>query len=431
MSESGDRMFCHACGGVWLRDESGLTCPHCESDFTEIIEIPPEEISDDPPELEPIDRTSPRHFNPLDPLADHNPWARPESPDRREYGDNFFAGGGSPSYSRRLYRSPDGRFTFSSTTIGGGSSPHQGGEQPNPLVPMMVRSLDMIFQGLAETYNHQGQQGVSEESFQTDSPGWGESHSPRASASPGAEGLFPRNANGPQPMVPPVGSLAELLDAFRTDFGTTRRGGIAGPHVMTGPNPLAILSALFNADHNGDAVYSQEELDRVISQLIDQNVNGTAPPPASEQAIHNLPKKKVDQQMMGTDGKAECSICMEPVDLGTEVTVLPCTHWFHFPCIEAWLSQHNTCPHCRRGIDSAGGTGAGTSENPVVIPDSPEQVAPQRRRSSVLTVRSGRSSRSAEAREPASRRTSRSDNSQGGGGGGISGWVWSRFGGSS
>lgn len=124
---------------------------------------------------------------------------------------------------------------------------------------------------------------------------------------------------------------------------------------MTGPNPLAILSALFNADHNGDAVYSQEELDRVISQLVDQNVNGTAPPPASERAIHSLPKKKIDQQMMGTDGKAECSICMEAVDLGTEVTVLPCTHWFHFPCIEAWLNQHNTCPHCRRGIDSAGG----------------------------------------------------------------------------
>jgi hypothetical protein len=124
---------------------------------------------------------------------------------------------------------------------------------------------------------------------------------------------------------------------------------------MTGPNPLGILSALFNVDHNGDAVYSQEELDRVISQLIDQNINGTAPPPASETAIRNLPKKKIDQQMMGPEGKAECSICMEAVDIGTEVTVLPCTHWFHFSCIEAWLSQHNTCPHCRRGIDSVGG----------------------------------------------------------------------------
>lgn len=129
---------------------------------------------------------------------------------------------------------------------------------------------------------------------------------------------------------------------------------MSGARVMTGPNPLSILGALLSMDRNGDAVYSQEELDRVISQLIDQNTNGTAPPPASESAIHSLPKKKVDRQMMGTEGKAECSICMDAVELGTEVTLLPCTHWFHFDCIEAWLSQHNTCPHCRRSIDSTG-----------------------------------------------------------------------------
>ena len=121
---------------------------------------------------------------------------------------------------------------------------------------------------------------------------------------------------------------------------------------MTGPNPLAMLSTLLNMDRHGDAVYSQEELDRVISQLVEQNTNGSAPPPASQNAIQNLPKKKVDQEMLGSEGKAECSICMDPVELGTEVTVLPCKHWFHYNCIELWLNQHNTCPHCRRGIEA-------------------------------------------------------------------------------
>jgi hypothetical protein len=32
----GDRMFCHACGGVWPKDH-GLTCVHCQSEFTEIV----------------------------------------------------------------------------------------------------------------------------------------------------------------------------------------------------------------------------------------------------------------------------------------------------------------------------------------------------------------------------------------------------------
>lgn len=121
---------------------------------------------------------------------------------------------------------------------------------------------------------------------------------------------------------------------------------------MTGPNPLSILSTLLNFDRHGDVVYSQEELDRVISQLVGQNASSGGPPPASQNAIQNLPKKAVDREMLGSDGKAECSICMDPVELGTEVTVLPCKHWFHYNCIEMWLAQHNTCPHCRRGIDT-------------------------------------------------------------------------------
>lgn len=120
-----------------------------------------------------------------------------------------------------------------------------------------------------------------------------------------------------------------------------------------------MLSALLNVDQNGDAVYTQEAFDRVISEMMEQNGQGasTAPPPASRTAIRSLPKKKMDYDMLGTDGRAECSICMETAELGTEVTVLPCKHWFHFGCIELWLSQHNTCPHCRRSIDANGQDG--------------------------------------------------------------------------
>lgn len=145
-----------------------------------------------------------------------------------------------------------------------------------------------------------------------------------------------------------------LLELFRQDYGAGGHvRGAGGVRVMAVPNPLAVLQSLLAIPTNGDAVYSQEELDRVISQLIDQSINN-APPPAPEDAIQTLPKQKVDEEMLGPEGKAECSICMEPVQIGTEVAVLPCKHWFHFLCIEAWLKQHNTCPHCRRGIGAAG-----------------------------------------------------------------------------
>lgn len=103
----------------------------------------------------------------------------------------------------------------------------------------------------------------------------------------------------------------------------------------------------------GDAVYSREALEEVITQLGQQDPGVTGPPPASSTTIRSLPKKNVDKQMLGSDGKGECAICKDTVELGVEVTMLPCEHWFHFDCIEAWLSRHNTCPNCRQSIDSA------------------------------------------------------------------------------
>lgn len=152
----------------------------------------------------------------------------------------------------------------------------------------------------------------------------------------------------------------------------------------------------------GDFVSSQEGLDRIISQLMEQTATSNAPGPATQSDIDNLPRKKVDESMLGDEHKAECSICMDEVNIGEEVTVLPCKHWFHHPCVSAWLLEHDTCPHCRKGITkqdmgqstnaSSGGqtnsgaqatgsrqmpgafdvSGTGSSQDPFVVPgDSP------------------------------------------------------------
>lgn len=104
-----------------------------------------------------------------------------------------------------------------------------------------------------------------------------------------------------------------------------------------------------NAAH-GDAVYTDEALDRVITQFMEQAQGSGAPGPASPEAIAKLPRKAADKSMMDSEGKAECSVCMDNVDIGDEVTVLPCSHWFHGECVGAWLKEHDTCPHCRQGI---------------------------------------------------------------------------------
>lgn len=120
-----------------------------------------------------------------------------------------------------------------------------------------------------------------------------------------------------------------------------------------GPNsPFHLFAQLLNPANaaHGDAVYTEEALDRVITQFMEQANGSSAPGPASAEAINRLPKKAADKSMMGNDGKAECSVCMDSVNIGDEVTVLPCSHWFHGDCVGAWLKEHDTCPHCRQGI---------------------------------------------------------------------------------
>jgi E3 ubiquitin-protein ligase RNF115/126 len=96
----------------------------------------------------------------------------------------------------RTYRSPDGRFSFSSTTFEAGTSSGQRNNNTDPVVPMMMQSFDTILQGLMEP-NPRGYRGYGEESFNPHSstaPDWLQDdhltgHHP---------GLTPRNTDGPQ-----------------------------------------------------------------------------------------------------------------------------------------------------------------------------------------------------------------------------------------
>ncbi|PWY89530.1 hypothetical protein BO94DRAFT_594138 [Aspergillus sclerotioniger CBS 115572] len=476
MADAGDRMFCHACGGVWLHNAGDMTCPHCESDFTEIvrlsrspsqqtsnqrhqIEIPPDPDADPLPERPPS-APAPARARP-NPWADHNPWAHQEEDDDLDHGwgtgnENGSGNGDGNGFTHRTFRSPDGRFTFSTTTYTHGfprRSPPSQRPANDPLMPM-VQGLDSIFNGLANTYRQQNPPGSTSSQPHTPDRDRGRTLGSfefdiEADGRGQDDGLHPRNADGPQPLNNPLRTLSDILELFRSDFGTNTQAGGSGVRVVTGPNPLGMLSTLLNFDRRGDIVYSQEELDRVIEQLIEQTATRGAPPPAPATAIQSLPKKKVDAEMLGSEGRAECSICMDTVELGTEVTMLPCKHWFHYNCIELWLNQHNTCPHCRRSIDASQSEirsearpetrpeePEGTRNNPTIIPDSPEP-APQHSNSgepsqSQSRPRGGQSpsgwstwsSSWSGSEEP--RRSSRGEGS-----GGVTGWLRSRLGGGS
>lgn len=195
----------------------------------------------------------------------------------------------------------------------------------------------------------------------------------------GGEPLRPRNADGPQQAGAPIDlatyafpslslsngrhlfihlraspdQLARLLGGIFPAPGQQNGAGVV-PGVPAGLQGL--FAAMLNPANarSGDAVYSQEALDQIISTLMEQHPTSNAPGPASPDAISSLPKKKLDEKELGPEGKGECSVCMDDVAFGTEVVVLPCSHWFHETCASAWLSEHNTCPICRKGIENPG-----------------------------------------------------------------------------
>ncbi|KIW72692.1 hypothetical protein PV04_00869 [Phialophora macrospora] len=308
----GERVFCHQCQNEWDRAHGGLICPRCEGDFTEILEpgaVPSTYDFDHEPSPSP----SPSPPSPpLNPLRDHNPWADTALNDDDgnfttfEFTSN--GGSGRMMFSTRTWR-PDGRN-------------NQGG--PLPFSPFG----------------------------------------------------FPSGDTGPAMHTPPthMQPAASLQDLFSLIFQSMQPGMMPGQdpddrrRLGQPPLPFDLLNHMLNPGNarTGDVVYSQEAFDRIMTQLMEQNNASSAPPPASEDAIRALKKKRIDREMLGEDGKAECSICMDNVELGQEVTVLPCNHWFHGECVTSWLKEHDTCPHCRK---------------PITKPEEGSRPEPSRRRS--------------------------------------------------
>ncbi|MCJ1282256.1 hypothetical protein MMC26_001579 [Xylographa opegraphella] len=434
-------VFCHQCENEWFRDEHGLECPRCHSEIVEIIEADNDprdnELSQPPPPSEPPN-----------PLLTHNPWDQgAPDPDEGDISEVQWSGPGGMHFTRISVRSGHGRRdgppmenfpALFSAMLG---DPPNGDTRRREGIPPLAGS----FRSPADNGGLRSplQEGPSRQGFST-------FHTTR---------LFPRDANSPQPQGLPVddlsGILTTLLQGLHGAVVNVPAGGAAAP-----TSPLTILHQLLNPANarSGDAVYTQEALDRVITQLMEQHSTSTAPGPASESAISSLPKVKLAESQLDSNGKAECSICMDSLSVGDEVTELPCKHWFHEDCVGAWLREHDTCPQCRRGIMPKDGdgraprspgqmpmnmqtpwgggyfsglqnmmaTGRGTAE--AGDSGSGSQQEPYRVRESP-TPGPAESSSGPSRPHPGSRRTSsHSQHSGRTNGGGISGWMGRHFG---
>lgn len=372
-------VYCHACSNEWHRDDHGLICSRCESDITEIIS--PE---NDPRDIAPSS-------NSTSPGLPPSRYADDSDPDEADIEEHV---------------GPQG-FHFRRSTRSGSEQRHH---DPS-MDPVFERFYDMI-----QNFGHSGPPGQPRRTGGSGLSGRGNDDTfagPRMQRTTFTSGtfgggtasvtIFSSPALGPQRgnegenregggdhhnhggADPFQAIFSNLMGELSPPAAAGEHGRQAGPQFGLARGLQEILN-LFNPANAmmGDAVYSQEALDRIITQLMEVNPQSNAAPPASEEALHKLDRRTVDTQMLEPEETAECSICIDEMKVGETAVFLPCKHWFHEDCVVLWLKEHNTCPVCRtpmeknnaaanrsaRGGSSSGG-GAARSGNPTRPPNSP------------------------------------------------------------
>ncbi|KAK0643469.1 hypothetical protein B0T16DRAFT_459609 [Cercophora newfieldiana] len=378
-------VFCYQCRHEWYRDQhADLACPLCDNQAVEIVDP-----SNDPRDLP---ENSPS-------TAFSSAFSRRRRPDvdsdheDDDIGDHFRPGSFPGTFGRQrpdrgAPGGPDGgdvilrRFADLLMNDLGGARPPRA--QPDPFFPFRTGG------NRDEDHDHFGMFPPS---------------GPRPSGSPAtyrhttfrsgpvtgtATFTFVSSSNVPEGAAPPgfPPGFPTLFSQIMSNATPPperdgRPAGSPGPRPMP-PDGLnfasglhEILASLLNpqAAVHGDAVYTQEALDRIITSLMEANPSSNAAPPASQTAIDRLEKKKIDDAMLGPEGKAECTICIDELKKGDEVTSLPCTHWFHGECVILWLKEHNTCPICRAPIEGgqSSSSGSGGTQQPSASQSSTSQ----------------------------------------------------------
>jgi hypothetical protein len=103
--------------------------------------------------------------------------------------------------------------------------------------------------------------------------------------------------------------------------------------------------------HGGGAGAAEDIDNMSFEQLLERFGIGNDRRAAEDSTIASLPTavlKEDDRDDCG--GANQCSICLEDLKAGDEVTRLPCKHGYHHACITEWLRNVSNCPVCKAAV---------------------------------------------------------------------------------
>ncbi|XP_031478313.1 NEP1-interacting protein-like 1 isoform X1 [Nymphaea colorata] len=86
-----------------------------------------------------------------------------------------------------------------------------------------------------------------------------------------------------------------------------------------------------------------------LDDVLDIFETETHPCGMSSISLEQLGRMKFDAAEKDGDTNSTCAICLQAFQQEEIIRRLPlCKHIFHLPCIDTWLSRHNSCPLCRQ-----------------------------------------------------------------------------------
>lgn len=172
------------------------------------------------------------------------------------------------------------------------------------------------------------------------------------------------NNNEPRTFPQPPPFLIELLTSAFHDPGRPqhhpppnpwRTGNVDPSNPGTDVTATAFMDMLRQfllppGANIGDYAWDQQDLDDIITRLLDEHVQTEHP--ESENVLNDLPTEPFVANPQMTE-PFECPICRSEVQDGEILVLLPCQHRFHPECIKAWLKVKDVCAICRMKIDQA------------------------------------------------------------------------------
>lgn len=116
------------------------------------------------------------------------------------------------------------------------------------------------------------------------------------------------------------------------------------------PNLLGLQPRNGDGQQMGDFFLgSEEQLHMLADRLMQMDRQSLGSPPTDEAFVDEL---KPVTYKRGDCVEETCSICLDDLEDGQDVMILPCRHGFHPDCISPWLKMHSECPICRHKLPS-------------------------------------------------------------------------------